>query len=283
LKTKKEVVTIRTPEGNVFEILDLLGQNQDFEFYGVVSENYPEQSLILKIVLDKTKNYILEREAFLLNEMSEAAERIDEGYVQTHNGNKLNYQMGFPKLVESFISEEHDGHRILVIRLTMSNSLTEISPIDKIREIEKVRVDPKTSVWILGKLLKIVAFAHDQLFATVGKLDAENIFIVKENHLITIFDWSKSIIHSSPLSQKTAMSELRQVVKTVILFLGGDPDTGNIPDHEQLEGGGIKYHELLKSLLTKDFESVYDAHRYFYEKVEEFWERKYHPFTTIPY
>lgn len=98
--------------------------------------------------------------------MSESAERIDEEYGQTHNGQKLNYQIGFPKLVENFISEEQNGRRVLVIRLTMSNSLSEIFPIDKIREIERVRVDPKTSVWILGKLLKIIAFAHDQLFVT---------------------------------------------------------------------------------------------------------------------
>lgn len=56
--------TIRTPDGNVYGILDLLGQNEDFKFYGVVSENYPEQSLILKIVVDKAKNHSLEREAF---------------------------------------------------------------------------------------------------------------------------------------------------------------------------------------------------------------------------
>lgn len=280
--TTKERNTVRAPDGTVYDIIELLGENENFRFYGVLSEKYPNQSMILKIVTDKAKNYVLEREAFLLTEMSAEAERIDGLYAKEYDGKKLNYQIGFPKLIDNFVSSEQDDRRILTLQLTMNESLSEIVPINMIRDVDKARVDPKTSVWILGKMLKIIAFAHDQLYSTVGNLDSENIFIVKDNHLVAIFDWSQAIIHTSSLSQKTAMDELRKAVKSVILLLGGDPETGTIPDHEQLEGEGVRYRELLKSLLTNDFASVYDAHHHFYEAVEEIWERRYHPFSTVP-
>ncbi len=278
----EERITVRAPDGVTYAIVELLGENENFRFYGVVSDTYPGQSMVLKIVVDKSKNGILEHEAFLLSEMSDEAKCIDEEYAAKNDGKTLNYQIGFPKLIGSFVSPEQEDRRILILHLTMSDTLSNIVPINLIREVDNVRVDPKTSVWVLGKLLKIIAFAHDIVCTTVGNLDSENIFIVKDNHLVGIFDWSKAVIHASPISEKTTRDELRRAVRSVLLLLGGDIQTGAIPDHEQLEGEGIRYRELLKSLLMKDFERVYDAHRYFYEVVEQIWERKYHPYTTIP-
>ena len=281
LKTENHM-TVAARDGTLYEIIEQLGENEDFRFYGVVSDAYPDQSLILKIVTQKAKNHLLEREAFVLTEMSTEAIRIDEEYAQKHDGKKLNYQMGFPKLIDSFISEEQDVRRVLILGLEISDTLSTVTPINLIRTVDKVRVDPKTSVWILGKLLKIIAFAHDLLCTKVCNLNLENIFIIKESHLVTIFDWSKALVRSSQIETNDAMEELRSAVKSAILLLGGDPETGVLPDHEQLEGDGAAYRELLISLLTKDFESVYEAHHHFYEAVEKIWERKYHPYTTIP-
>lgn len=280
---KKETqMTVAARDGTLYEIMEKLGENDDFRYYGAVSEKFPDQSLILKIVTEKGKNYLLEREAFVLEEMSIEAARIDEEYSKAHNGAKLNYQIGFPNVLDSFVLEEQKDRRILILGLKASNTLSSITPISLIRKVDNARVDPKTSVWILGKLLKIIAFAHDFLRTKVGNLDCENIFIVKENHLVTIFDWSKAIVYSSQIEKKDVMEELRNAVKSVIFILGGDLETGVIPDHEQLEGDGGTYRELLISLLTKNFERVYDTHRYFYENVEKIWKRKYHPYTTIP-
>jgi hypothetical protein len=262
--------------------MERLGENDQFTFYAVVSDTYPDISMILKVVTDKVHNGILEREAFLLNEMSEEAERIDAEYAATNDGKILNYQMGFPKLVEQFISPEHQDRRILILRLTMSDLLSNIVPINMVREIDNVRVDPKTSVWILGKLLKILAFAHDMARATIGNFELENIFIFKEHHLVTVFDWSKAVIYSSAVPQKTAMDELRQATKAILILLGGDPEIGTIPQHEHLEGEGAQYRELLQSFLTGDFESIYDAHAHFYEVVKKIWGRQYYPYTTLP-
>lgn len=279
MKTKPD--TVRAPRGALYRITELVGENQNFRFYGVESEDFPEQSIILKIVTDKAFNHMLEREAFLLNTMSEEAIIVDEEYSATHNGQTLNYQIGFPKLIDNFISEEDGGRRILILGLTMSDTPSKIVPVNMITEGDKMRVDAKTSVWVLGKLLKIIAFAHDRMLVTVGNLDSENIFIVKENHLVSVFDWSQSVIYPLSVPKNLVIDELRQAVKVTLVLLGGDPEKGTIPDHEQLQGEGERYRTLLNELLKKDFESVHNAHRYFYEVVEEIWERKYHPFTDI--
>jgi hypothetical protein len=189
--------------------------------------------------------------------------------------------MGFPKLIDNFISEEQKNRKILILSLEISKDISKIVPINLIRAVDKARVDPKTSVWILGKLLKIIAFAHDHCIK-VGNLSSENIFIEKNNHLVTVFDWSKAIMKPVALSKDMAIDEIRQAVKETLLLLGGDSETGTIPDHEQLTGDGVKYKTLLMQLLIEDFESAYDAHHYFYKTVEEIWERKYHPYSTIP-
>ncbi|MEI6352826.1 MAG: hypothetical protein WCO35_02735 [Candidatus Nomurabacteria bacterium] len=282
-KTEKKI-TVTARDGTSYKIMERLGGNDKFNYYGVVSDKYPEQSLILKIVIDKSLNALLDREAYILSELTEEAKRVEDEYMINHSGSetKLNYQMGFPKLIDNFVSNEQDDKRILILGLEISPVLSEIVPINLIVEIDKMRVDPKTSVWILGKLLKIIAFAHDRLKCTVGNLDAENIFIVKEFHLVSIFDWSKVLLHPEQVEKDLVVNELKNAVKSVILILGGNPEDGSIPDHEQLEGEGEKYRELLKTLLINDFESVYDAHHYFYEVVREIWGRKYHPYSTVP-
>ncbi len=274
--------TVQAPSGILYQINKPLIQTQNFRLYRVVSESFPGQVMILKIVTDKNLNHLLEKEAFTLKSMSEEADVVENEYSENHPGKTLNYQIGFPKLIDNFLSPENENRRILVLTLTMSESLSGVVPINMITEQDKVRIDPKTSVWILGKFLKIIAFAHDRMMIAVGNLSSENIFIIRKDHLISIFDWSQVVFYSSGVPHEVVNDELRKAVQVVIVLLGGDPKTGTIPDHEQLEGEGANYRLLLKSLLTKDFESVYDAHLQFYEVVEEIWERKYHPFTEIP-
>jgi len=278
---KEEQITVTNRDGTGYQIKELLGRNDHFNFYKVISDKYPDKSFILKISTKKEYNLLLEREAFLLIEMSETADSLDVFYEQEHPGSKLNYQLGFPKLIDNFVSDDQDNRRILILFLGINPNLSEVVPISLIRTIDKVRVDPKTSVWILGKLLKIISFAHDS-YLKVGNLDGENIFIEKNNHLVTIFDWSNAMMKPEILPKSLVLDEVRCAVKAIVTLLGGDPETGIIPDHEQLSGSGVKYQELLVYLLTEDFKSTYDVHHYFYETVEEIWGRKYHPYTTIP-
>lgn len=255
-----------------------LGETEQFRMYKC--ELAKGKVGILKIATSIAFNGILDREAYILGMLRDEAIRYEKAFAEENPGTKqvLNYQVCFPNLVESFIAEDQGGRRINILDFVLiDDDLSRWVPIAHIASRDHVRVDPRTSAWIIGKLLKLLAFAHDQ-GVSIGQLTGENILIERDQHFVAIFDWSQATPGVEPLSAEITSKEVAQAATEVILALGGDPLTGILPKNEQLVDD--RYATYLHQLSLGKKSNAFSAHREFYKLIRSLWPREFHPFTT---
>ena len=265
-------------ETDKFIVGKKIGETEQFTLYQCGIPN--GEVGIIKIANSVAENGLLDREAFILRSLRDEADRCEEEYAKENPGIEkvLNYQICFPNLVDSFVSEEQGGRRINVMSfIHVGDDLGRLVPLGHLVSRDHVRVDPKTSAWILGKLLKILVFAHSQSLS-IGQLTGENILIERDNHFVAIFDWSQAIF-STDLSSSVTCEEISLATKEVILALGGDPETGELPGDNQLTDD--RYERYLHSLASGSESNASKAHADFYELIRASlgWHG-YHPFTT---
>lgn len=264
----------------LYQVEQELGGNERFTLYRVSSDTRPEQQLVLKIAKTVGQNGFLDREAFLLSSMAEEANRLEEEYAAVvKDGGLLNYQLGFPEVVDTFIAHDQGARRVVIEGFVIADKLDVLVPVVQVRVRDCVRVDPKTSAWVMGKLLKLLVFAHSQGIA-VNNLSGENILLEREHHFVALFDWSSALSHKGGVPQATACEEIRAGAREIILLLGGDPATGSIPHDDQLIDG--RYAEFLASLVRGEYNVASKAHSAFYETVEALWGKKFHCYSSYP-
>ena len=268
---------ITSPTGKCYVIGSELGSTKLLKFYQCTAGD--NKACILKIARKAVFNGLLDREAFLLQTLEKEAFDLETAYQKKNDGErKLNYHFFFPKLIETFISEEQGGSRISIVSFAhIANDINELTPLNYLTEKEEIRVDPRTSAWILGKLLTMLAFAQDQGVSS-GSLNGDNIFINRAQHYVTIFDWTAATLGSGKISKDLTAINISKLTKEVILVLGGDLAAKKLPADKQLEGNGYeKYLWELNSGLVRD---VVEAHSSFYDIVLSTWPREFYEFKS---
>lgn len=258
----------------------LVGENKHFRYYRATSEGQKGRELILKIGTTLEQNGLLDKEAYLLSLMADEADCLEVEYKRIHEGRgSLNYKIGFPIAVETFIAQEQGARRVLVLAFEATDSLVEFAPLSLIRTRDHVRVDPKTSAWVMGKLLKIIAFAHGQGIK-MNDLTGDDILVIREHHLVTVPNWSSAILHKGKLRPDEAREDIRAAACEVVTLLGGNPAMGTLPEDEQLLGN--EYAGFLAGLVRGVYNDAHEAHSAFYQLVEVIWGRAFHSWTTYP-
>lgn len=262
-----------------YAVLQLVGREADYKVYIVENQSSGEQYL-LKIANDVLGNGLLDREAFLLSQISEEIEHRNTVF-KNHNPTEsgLGFRRCFPKLVESFLVPEQGNRRVNIIAVYGSSSMSELVPIGQWRTRELVRLDPKSSAWIMGRLLKIFTLTHP-MGVTVGKITGGNILVNPIEHHVVFFDWTQAQQSDGPISKLVAREEISLAARQIILALGGDPVTGALPQHEQLPDA--RYASLLQSFVDRKVDDAFTAGAQFYALLDELWEKEFHPFTTQP-
>lgn len=258
----------------------LLGSTEEFEIYACEVEGH--KACILKLAVTPANNGLLDREALLLRTLTEAAERLELGFGERCKGKDwLNYQFVFPRLLDSFIVPIAGDRRVNIMSLSeICSDISELVPLGHIASRDHQRVDPKTSAWILGKLLKTLVFAHSLGIALVGEINGDNILVNRDEHFVCIFDWSGALEGPSAVDDEAACVDISLVAIEVIEALGGDRRLETLPESEQLEGNG--YAEFIFGLANGVEHSAIEAHRKHYELVRAIWPRGFHPFTAYP-
>jgi hypothetical protein len=143
-----------------------------------------------------------------------------------------------------------------------------------------IRVDPKTSVWIVGKLLKLLTFTQS-IGVSVGDLSGDNVLIHRKDHFVMVFDWSTAnASHGGRVPDDIAREEISQVARLGYLILGGNPETGELPYDDQLPNSG--YEKLLFDLVRGGYTDAHKAHTDFYKLARAAWPGRYYPFTSYP-
>lgn len=264
---------------NIFQVGEPLGQTSRYNLYECT---LPDDTVgILKIAADISHNPLLDREAFLLRTMREEAFRLEREYakVKTDDKGKLNYQFCFPEVIDCFASKEQGGRRVSILSFSaIAEELEELVPLSHIMSKDGLRIDPRTSGWIMGKLLKLLVFTHSQGISST--LTGENILLNTKEHYIAVFDWTEATITDGVLANGLAVCEISQAAREVILAMGGDIETGAIPPDDDLPDS--RYESMLFELASGNVESAKDAHAKFYDLILALWPRGFHPFTGYP-
>jgi hypothetical protein len=250
--------------------------NNQFDIHLCTPADNPKKSCLL-VTAREGKNPVVDRWAFILKELAQHAERLEEEYAltKTDPNSFLNYRLGFPTLVETFKSPA--GQQMMIVEFEHSEPSAMV-PIARMIQKDEFRVDLKSSVWMMGKLLKILAFAHDQGIS-VGPITTGKILIDPDQHYVNVFDWSAGQMSTPPLTDELKQQEIAQATNVIVDALGGDVTQRTIPNNEGEEGE--RYIAHLWTLVDALFRDANLAHERFYQLVEKLWGRTFHPFTTF--
>lgn len=235
---------------------------------------------LLQIATAVEHDGALERSAYILERLTREAERLEALYAETKTdpNHFVNYQLHFPALVDTFVAADQESRRTNILRFSEVGEVGRMVPLYNLVERDRRRVDLRTSIWILGKLLKAMSLAHG-IGVAVKNLTPGNILIEPDQHYVVIFNWVDAELMSDGVPQSTVREEIRSAATSVIRVLGGDPEKG-IPD----DGGPwhAAYQQHLMQLAATGESNALEAHRAFYALVDSLWERGFHPFTSLP-
>lgn len=262
---------------NAYQILKPIGATGQFKMY--LCQKEEGKTYVLKIAVSVESNPLLDREAFILNKMRCEAAQLEEEYakIKRKPEEMLNYQLCFPDLAESFIASGQGNRRVNILGFLAIDEISNLVPVKHLASRDRVRVDRKTSAWMMGKFLKILVFAHSQDIA-VGRVSGDNILIERNEHYVLVFDWTSAIICQDGVSEDTAREEISQGAVAMINALGGDPSTGKFPDDDQ--DADDRYAHHLYALACGNENDAHRAHARFYSLVRSLWPREYWPFTS---
>jgi len=262
-----------------YDVRDVVAENPIYRIRRGVSSGGRE--LLIQIAIDATKNSELAVNALALTRLAEAADAIEREYAEAGNEGVLNFGLGFPEVCDSFVLRHQGGRQVNVLGFRGVEKVEAIIPLVKITKVG-LRVDLRTSAWILGKILKIIAFAHDNRIE-VGKISGNNVLIEPDQHFSILFDWSKAVIHEKGVPGSVRRNEVKLAAKSVIAVLGGDLAAARENDAD------IPYTNYLRSLAIDGESDATKAHSKFYGIVDELcaapdsvWEPGFYKFRTQP-
>lgn len=262
----------------VYRVDKKVGESQNSRLY-ICTQDGVQRQYLLQIAADVQHNVALQRAAFILTELARRAEELEAEYaaVKKNPAVFLNYNLGFPELVDSFVCPEQGNRQVNILAFRNVEDLANLVPLANITEKDRMRVDLKTSAWIMGKLLKVYDFAVSEGFSVDPNINT--ILIESDQHYVLIFDWTGAEIHSGTVPAETRRKQISHAAQVVIMILGGDPKTGTFPEDTE---EASQYTNYLLQLSHGGESNAKKAHTRFYEIVDSLWERKYHPFTSKP-
>lgn len=263
-----------------YDIGDCVARMAAFRLYLCSVQGESEPGCLMQIATTVEQNGLLDRAAYMLHLLLEQAEQIELEYVavRTDPKDKLHYDSCFPQALDSFVAPNQGGRRVNILGFRKITDVRSLVPLSNVIRRDHRRVDLRTSVWIMGRLLKLMTFVHGEGI-TIGNLKADNILIEPERHRVVVFDWSTARQHPDGVLSADVRADITQAAHAVIEVLGGSEGTG-IP-HDGTDAC-TPYSEHLMTLASQGARRTDVAHRAFYELVDGFWARGYYPFTTLP-
>lgn len=240
-----------------------------------------KQQCLLVIATSPEHNGVLDRWAYILRELKRKSDVVEEEYakVKTKEHQQMNYDLQFPHVVDCFVCSEEGGRRVLVLAFRNVEDVTKLVPLGNLTRKNRRRVDLRTSVWIAGKLLKLLVFAHSEGFAT-ALMSSHNLLIEPDKHYVLMFDWSKALMDQpGELSALSARNDIMGVARAALVALGSNLSKGVVPDTDD---ENRSYSEYLLWLAKGGTSNAKEAHQRFYEVVDSIWPREFYSFTTKP-
>ena len=262
-----------------YEVGVAVAETADYRLY-LCRKAGVDRGFLLQVANEVAGNGKLDRAAFILNELAQKAEAVEAEYAKVKDSEKsfINYNLGFPEVVDSFVCPEQGGRRINILAFRYVDDVTKMVPIANITDKDHLRVDLKTSAWMMGKLLKMLTFIHNEGI-TIGQLSGNNVLVELEHHYVVLFDWSEAKMHTGEIPDELLKAEIAAAAQSVIVVLGGNLETGEIPNDGDVDFA--PYTEYLLRLSRGEENKAKQAHQRFYELITtELGWKGFHPFTT---
>lgn len=264
-----------------YEVGDKLAEAKACRIY-LCKDNAGRQ-LLLIIAKTVGQNGYASRAAYILKLLAEKSDFYEAEYSQQPEpkGAKVHYDWLFPELVDNFVCQEQGGRQVNILALR-DVEVSKVFPLAKLHEREE-RVDLKTSAWIIGRLLKLLTFAHEQ-GVFVKNLTEHDILIGPERHNMTLLLWDEAELFEGKVPADTSRQDITSAAKLALRILGCDGE-GNYSHsgYAEDEGGEYfkEYLELIRDMAAGKRQTAYMAFKEFYELIKQTWGRQYHPWKTI--
>lgn len=261
-----------------YEIGAKVADTDTYRIY-VCTDTTSGERLLLQIAAEVHDNGGLERAAFLLRKLREKAAAYQTEYTRQGHEGLLSYERLFPNIVDSFVWPEQRNRRAVILNFSEIEDAVQTVPLTHLARRDRLRVDLRTSAWILGRLLKLLAFVHDEGI-TIRALSGSNVLIVPARHFAVVLDWSSARTHQHKVDRDERSADIASAASAVFEAIGGTPATGEYPYH--LDSDEHRFIEYMYGLTQGNVHDADKAHRQFYELVDALYGKRFHPFTTMP-
>lgn len=231
--------------------------------------------LLIQIAVEAKYNENVARNSHFLGKLKEQSDGVEKRFAKKNKG-LLNYNLGFPNLVDSFIFKEQGSRYVNIIGFNGIDSFDQLTPI--VRIWKQGNVDLPTSAWMMGKALKMLSFAHDCNISP-GNLSGNNVLVGPDNHFVVFFDWSDAESHTK-VPRSTISGDIKKVAGLILKAVGEGYEADNEADEI--------YFKFISSLKEYGSTSASLAHKEFYTMVDSLcsrsnstWTSGFHQFTLI--
>lgn len=261
-----------------YRVGDRVAETDTYRIYTCIDEA-TNQELMLQVAIETAHNGGLDRAAYVLRELKKTADLFEAEYAKTGAGRLLSYERLFPLVIDSFIPEDQGKRRVNILAFNEVDGIRTLVPLSNIRTKDRLRVDLRSSAWIMGRLLKLLAFAHGEGI-TIRTLSGSNILLEPSQHFAVVFDWSSAQMHQSKIPFEDRKRDIASAAKAVFAAIGGDSRTGNFP-YVTDDEDDRRYVEFIWNLARRPQSDAHKIHTEFYVLIEEIFGRKFRPFTTL--
>lgn len=244
-----------------YEVGAKIGENSKFRIYLGRS---PQQQVILKVAKTFEDGDVLSEEATHFKLTWAVIKQLAEYQTEQQQEN-AHYDWLFTGLEASFMEPSQQDRRINVFSV-VDTEFSKLTPLPKLRH--DTEIDVRTSVWLLGRFFKLYGFyeilsvAGDNPIPDYAKFSPADFLVGPEHHRLILYNYSGKI------RDMTANNLVKLITKFIYDWIGFDEDEKS-----------QRYRELLEDYMSVGRTSFEEAHREFYDLVQELWGIKYHPFT----
>ena len=236
-----------------------------------------DTELLLRITTDVEHNGAMEREAFVLRFLMAQSDAYKQKYESDPEFEDMQpFDWLFSNLVETFACDEQGGRQINVFKIKDLKDIGALVPIASIRK-KKLTVDLKTSVWMVGKLLKLLGFVHEN-GVIAGEIKPGKVLIDRDSHRVILIDWTNAVLCDGKMSREKTRNNISEAAQAVLKGALSCDDVTNCTTSDEAEQ---EYTDIVKSIAIGGFSDAGKAHVKLYDIVKKLWGISYHPFTTI--
>ena len=254
-----------------YSVDSLVAKSSSSNFY-VCSSG--EKKYFLQIAATTEQNAKLDFASYILKEMKQVSDKLEIRFRSSHPNEQLNYDWLFPTVIESFLPSNQGNRSVNILAVNGGALLDQMVPLCNILHKDRKIIDLATSVWIIGRLLRLLVLAHDQCISL--RLYSDNIIIEPKNHHVVVLDWINAKMYQDEIPEKERVRDIASVAYVALEAIGES-------DSKPFRYSGNIYVDFLRELATSlrgDIKGVYSDFESAHGQI--FNREVFYPFTTFP-